>query len=240
MKHRICPNCGNTSPDAAAGCPCGFLWNEGVEVPAPDIVRARSGQNAAAQNGPGKTLDRNQDTTTKKESPTEAQQLDSDSLSNQNTQDTAPERHPLLAANTPRRRATAPASFGTNATSNPRKQQGTTTGSTDKSVDQVFLGMGEEAMIISDNPEVTKTSSREQAPAAATVSPLRPNAALLMGCPACDARISKRAARCPKCNTAPYQPCQVCAMTILVSSESCGECGDPDPFNAEALDSPRA
>ena len=49
LKQRICPNCGNSSPDAAAGCPCGFLWHEGVEVPAPDIVRAGAGQRSATQ-----------------------------------------------------------------------------------------------------------------------------------------------------------------------------------------------
>jgi hypothetical protein len=172
--------------------------------------------------------------------PVEAQRSDSGKDENRATESTSPEEHPLLSTNTPRRRATAPASFGTNAGTNPREKRESLTDSTDKSVDQVFLGMGEEAMVITDNAEVTRTSTREQAPAASPPGPLRPNAALLMECPACDARISKRAARCPKCNTAPYQPCQICAMTILVSSESCGECGDPDPFNAENFDRPRS
>jgi hypothetical protein len=222
------------------------MWNEGVEVPAPDIVRARSGQNSAVQNVPGNTPNQNSETTSNAAPPADEAQQDAVSQPSQGAVETAsqenplPEEHPLLAANKPRRRATAPASFGTNATSKPREQKSTSSDSTDKSVDQVFLGIGEEAMIITDKPEVTRSSSGVQAPAGSTSSAIRPNAALLMECPACDARISKRATRCPKCNTAPYQPCQVCATTIMVNSESCGECGDPDPFNAEAFGSPRA
>ena len=58
----------------------------------------------------------------------------------------------------------------------------------------------------------------------------QPNAALLMSCQACAARISKRAARCPKCGRSPYEQCQVCASRILASAAPCPECGDPLPF----------
>lgn len=58
----------------------------------------------------------------------------------------------------------------------------------------------------------------------------QPNEAMLMGCPTCDARISKRAHRCPKCSSAPYACCQICANRILVNAIPCPECGDPCPF----------
>jgi len=58
----------------------------------------------------------------------------------------------------------------------------------------------------------------------------QPNEALLMDCPACTARISKRAERCPKCGRAPYEHCQICASRILTNAVSCPECGDPLPF----------
>ena len=58
----------------------------------------------------------------------------------------------------------------------------------------------------------------------------RPAKDLLMECPACGARISKRAESCPKCGRPPFDGCQVCAARILAGSGSCPECGDPDPF----------
>lgn len=53
----------------------------------------------------------------------------------------------------------------------------------------------------------------------------------LMDCPACRARISKRAPRCPKCGEAPFAECQICAERIASNSRACPGCGDPDPFN---------
>jgi hypothetical protein len=58
----------------------------------------------------------------------------------------------------------------------------------------------------------------------------RPNPALLMDCPSCDKRISKRAPRCPHCGSSPYEYCEVCAERILANSASCPACGDPQPF----------
>ena len=69
---------------------------------------------------------------------------------------------------------------------------------------------------------------------AAPATQTRPNAALLMACPSCDANISRRAASCPKCKSAPYSNCLICATRLLVNSKSCSECGDPDPFTAPA------
>jgi hypothetical protein len=64
-------------------------------------------------------------------------------------------------------------------------------------------------------------------------SSARPNEALLMGCPSCQARISKRAQLCPKCGNSPYAVCQICANRILANASPCPECGDPEPFSAE-------
>ncbi len=61
----------------------------------------------------------------------------------------------------------------------------------------------------------------------------RPNTAMLMDCPTCGSRISKRAELCPTCDSAPYANCQICAGTILAHSSPCPECGDPDPFELD-------
>ena len=63
-------------------------------------------------------------------------------------------------------------------------------------------------------------------------TPARPNTALLMACPTCDANISRRAAACPKCKSVPYSHCLICATRLLVNSKVCNECGDPAPFSA--------
>jgi hypothetical protein len=57
-----------------------------------------------------------------------------------------------------------------------------------------------------------------------------PNDALLMDCPGCRARISRRAAECPKCGLEPFAYCQICAERIPVDVSPCPECGDPEPF----------
>ena len=62
----------------------------------------------------------------------------------------------------------------------------------------------------------------------------RPNESLIMGCPSCGARISKRAQECPKCGSSPYDQCQVCAAEILANTAPCSECGDPEPFGVPA------
>jgi predicted RNA-binding Zn-ribbon protein involved in translation (DUF1610 family) len=98
-------------------------------------------------------------------------------------------------------------------------------------------------------PPVTQTPPAAHIPPAAPPSPdklqdeqpasgtgesvARPNEALIMGCPSCGVRISKRAHQCPKCGRSPYEHCQVCAIRILTNSDSCPECGDPDPFNTD-------
>ena len=53
---------------------------------------------------------------------------------------------------------------------------------------------------------------------------------MLMSCPSCDARISKRAEKCPKCGSAPFSECLICFASIVADSAACPECGDPDPF----------
>ena len=59
-----------------------------------------------------------------------------------------------------------------------------------------------------------------------------PRTTLLMECPSCPARISRRAARCPKCGEPPFAACQVCGEEIVAKIPECPECGDPEPFGA--------
>ena len=66
--------------------------------------------------------------------------------------------------------------------------------------------------------------------AAAPDSPPRARSDMLMVCPSCGERMSKRARRCPKCGSEPYATCGVCAARILSNTSTCSECGDPDPF----------
>jgi hypothetical protein len=79
----------------------------------------------------------------------------------------------------------------------------------------------QDTKVITDGPQEAKKTAA------------RPNEALLMGCPSCQARISKRAQLCPKCGCSPYAACQICASRILSNSAPCPECGDPEPFSAE-------
>lgn len=88
-------------------------------------------------------------------------------------------------------------------------------------------------------PAATPAAMPAAKPAAkpvATVVPMstdmgpRPNPTLLMDCPSCERRISKRAPRCPHCGSSPYEHCEVCAERILANSTSCPACGDPQPF----------
>ena len=53
---------------------------------------------------------------------------------------------------------------------------------------------------------------------------------LLIECHSCKHKYSKRASICPKCGSSQYAVCQVCLKEISSNSESCTECGDPDPF----------
>ena len=52
MKDRICPNCGNVMPGSTTNCECGFSWNEGTDMPAPNIVRSAVGQPSAVDQLP--------------------------------------------------------------------------------------------------------------------------------------------------------------------------------------------
>ena len=51
MSDRVCPNCGHTMTGTTASCQCGFVWNEGADMPAPDIVRSAVGQPSAVDQG---------------------------------------------------------------------------------------------------------------------------------------------------------------------------------------------
>ena len=186
MSNRICPNCGNAMPGTATSCQCGFIWTEGADMPAPDIVRSAVGQPSAVDQVPA----------------TNNLAVKAD------REDVDMELPPFPWEKNPR------------ATASPKPA--------------------------SPRPGVIKTSdtpakatpapgARKVQPAMAAKpgsTPARPNTALLMACPTCEAAISRRAASCPKCKSAPYNHCLICATRLLVSSEVCSECGDPAPFTA--------
>ncbi len=92
-------------------------------------------------------------------------------------------------------------------------------------------GEREKPMLVSDTMEKPATTAKPATATGEAPTP-QPNLAMLMPCPSCSSRISKRAELCPKCKEAPYNNCQVCSTKVLVNCGSCPECGDPDPFNA--------
>jgi predicted RNA-binding Zn-ribbon protein involved in translation (DUF1610 family) len=81
-----------------------------------------------------------------------------------------------------------------------------------------------------EKAQVTKPPPRPVRPVKGANSGTKES--MLMDCPSCAARISKRAPKCPKCGSSPFLKCQVCSALILANSASCGECGDPEPFQA--------
>ena len=83
-------------------------------------------------------------------------------------------------------------------------------------------------------PRTKKKPAENKRERASDGAVARPNEALIMGCPSCGARISKRAQECPKCGSTPYDHCQVCAARILANTAPCSECGDPEPFETPA------
>ena|GEM_PF-3513769 len=185
MSDRVCPNCGHAMPGTTASCQCGFVWNEGTDMPAPDIVRSAVGQPSAVDQVPANEF-----------LATQASQED-DNMD----MELPPFPWEKNSLETASPRPSSP----------PRPAMGKT----------------------SDTP--AKAPEAKHAQVAIPPSPAtqaRPNAALLMACPTCEANISRRAASCPKCKSAPYSHCLICATRLLVNSKTCSECGDPDPFTA--------
>jgi hypothetical protein len=174
-------------PGTTASCQCGFVWNEGTDMPAPNIVRSAVGQPSAVEQ------------LSSTDSPGGQALLEEENMEmelppfpwEKKSRDTA----------SPQPAPPAP-------------------------------GIVETSDTPTRTPEVKKMSPT--VPVTRNSTPVRPNAALLMTCPTCDANISRRAASCPKCKSAPYSHCLICATRLLVNSATCSECGDPDPFTAPA------
>ena len=173
MSDRACPNCGNSIPEMALSCPCGFTFLEpDAEVPAPSIVRTAVHQETVQE------------------------RLD-------DIPDLPLEEIPEF-----------PIEIEEKPVAKTRKVQ-------------------QSVPAINDSG---KTGSKKRSGAAKAAkkdsgSMARPNETMIMACPACSSRISRRAAQCPKCGTSPYDHCQICATKIVANTSPCPECGDPSPFD---------
>lgn len=190
LSDRVCPNCGHSMPGTIASCQCGFVWTEGADMPAPEIVRSAVGQPSAVDQVP---LDSNLATQTVRQDGNMDMEL-------------------------------PPFPW--------EKKPSGTASPTPASSEPGMVKTSDQPAGVPEVPQVKPTR-----PVVATTSPatsVRPNAALLMACPTCEANISRRASSCPKCKSAPYSHCLICATRLLVSSKTCSECGDPDPFTLPA------
>lgn len=63
---------------------------------------------------------------------------------------------------------------------------------------------------------------------------------MLIACPACKGKVSKRAEVCPQCNYPLMQECIICRTKIPIDGKCCHHCGDPDPFGTFKKDGENA
>ncbi len=224
MRTIDCPNCGNTIADPTAGCSCGFSLFDGVEVPPPAIVRETAQHSLrddedddARQVGAGSGSDR---------------------MTATGTTDDTEEIWPfdeVLASVDEQLTAAGAGTFPTRAPSPSQPAPASRSGAAPPARRPAPVPPSP----ASATPAATATPRITAPPASApstrsTGAPAhgKPREGMLMGCPSCAARISRRAPACPKCGKAPFAHCQICTSRILSNSASCPECGDPSPFHA--------
>ncbi|HET6277791.1 MAG TPA: hypothetical protein VFG08_03315 [Candidatus Polarisedimenticolia bacterium] len=207
-----CPHCGYALADGATICPCGLSLDD-IDVPAPGIVRDSLEQKL--------TLKRTDDG--------DLEEIEIEAI--------------VPSSGTPERKKTREGSAWQgepHAATGPHRTVDRPRAMEDRK------DAREVAEPAAHEPSPASGAAREPAPvrprSADKSPPLRaardaagqPRKNLIMACPSCRARISKRAPKCPKCGQSPYRSCQICAALIVVSSAACGECGDPDPFLAQS------
>jgi len=209
-----CPHCGYALTDGTTTCPCGLSLDD-ISVPGPGIVRDSLEQKL--------TLKSNED----------------GDLDEIEVEEIAPARDSAERKQGREGRHSSSESPASNES--PRtaeRARSTEEKSETKGSDDI------RAVEISSTPEPAREPEPVpvRAKPAEKSAPLRavrdasgqPRKNMIMSCPSCRARISKRAPKCPKCGQAPYRSCQICSSLILVNSAACGECGDPDPFLAQS------
>ena len=205
-----CPHCGYALADGATICPCGLSLDD-IDVPAPGIVRDSLEQKLTLKRGDDGELEEIEEIAPRSGPP-----------ERKNARDGRQWQADPTSAGDPHRAADR---------SRPMEER---------------KDAREPDGPVAHEPSPLSGAAREPAPVRARSAdkspPLRaardaagqPRKNLIMACPSCRARISKRAPKCPKCGQSPYRSCQICAALIMVSSAACGECGDPDPFLAQS------
>lgn len=211
---RNCPHCGYALPDGATNCPCGLSLDE-IDVPGPGIVRDSLEKKL--------TLKRD----------------DNGDLEEIEVEEIAPARPVERKPGREGRPWSSESSVPGDA---PRAADRS------RSVEEKKDPRNSDESIAVESIAVEPAPAREPGPVAVRPRPADRNAPLraardaagqprknlIMACPSCRARISRRAPKCPKCGQSPYRSCQICTSLILVNSAACGECGDPDPFLAQS------
>jgi hypothetical protein len=209
-----CPHCGYTLADGATTCPCGLSLDD-ISVPGPGIVRDSLEQKLTLKSNDDGDLDEIEveeiapahDSAERKKGREGRQSLSESSASSD-------------ASHTAER-------------SRPAEEKKEA-----KESDEFHAIEASPAPEPARDPEpvAVRTKPAEKSPPLRAVRDAsgRPRKNMIMACPSCRARISKRAPKCPKCGQSPYRSCQICTALILVNSAACGECGDPDPFLAQS------
>jgi len=207
-----CPHCGYTLADGAIVCPCGLSLDD-IDVPAPGIVRDSLEQKLTLKRG------------------------DDDELVEIEVEEIAP-RSGSPERRKPREgRQWQPEPPSTGDPHRPADRSRPLQERKDtREVDQPVADEPSPASGAPREPAPVRTRSADKGPPLRAVRDAagQPRRNLIMACPTCRARISRRAPKCPKCGQAAYRACQICAALILVNSGACGECGDPDPFLAQS------
>jgi len=211
---RNCPHCGYALADGATNCPCGLSLDD-IDVPGPGIVRDSLEQKL--------TLKSNAD----------------GDLGEIEVEEIVPARD--SAERKKGREGRPPSSASSASDDAPR--------AADRARPQEEKEDAEESdqqLVIDATPSPeparepepvsvrARTADKGSSLRAVRDAAGRPRKNMIMACPSCRARISKRAPKCPKCGQSPYRSCQICAALILVNSAACAECGDPDPFLAQS------
>jgi len=216
---RNCPHCGYALADGATNCPCGLSLDD-IDLPGPGIVRDSLEKKL--------TLKRDEDGV-----------LEEIAVEDIDVDEIAPARGSAERRSGRDGRPWSPESTSPGVP--PRAADRSRPVEEKKNVRN-----SDDAIVVDTAP--TPEPAREPNPAPARArsadknAPLRavrdaagqPRKNLIMACPSCRARISRRAPKCPKCGQSPYRSCQICTSLILVNSAACGECGDPDPFLAQS------
>ena len=218
---RNCPHCGYALADGATNCPCGLALDD-MNIPGPGIVRDSLEQKLTLKSGADGSLE----------------EIEVDEV--------VPARNSAERKKGREGRESSSDSSGSSASGDTPRAADRSRPAEEKKEEPAEEKDNDEDVVVELTSELETERDSEPVPArpkpADKSTPLRAvreasgrqRKNMIMACPSCSARISKRAPKCPKCGQSPYRSCQICAALILVNSAACGECGDPDPFLAQS------